>query len=138
MIDIVMSACVLALIPALLYHRNLRLYTPLPPVSTLAEGSGSAGGDRPAVSVLIPARNEAASIRAAVEAALNSRDVTLEVIVMDDHSEDDTAAIVRRMAAVDHRVRLVTAPPLPDGWCGKQHACASLAQQADSWTHFLI
>jgi hypothetical protein len=118
------------LIPALLYHRNLRLYTPLPPISTLAKGSGSAGGDRPAVSVLIPARNEAASIRAAVEAALSSHDVTLEVIVLDDHSEDDTAAIVRRLAAVDHRVQLVTAPPLPEGWCGKQHACASLAQQA--------
>ena len=124
MIAIVILASVLALIPAVLFHRNLRLYAPLPPVSPPPEG------EAPAVSVLIPARNEAASIRAAVEAALNSRDVALEVIVLDDHSEDETAAIVRQLAAEDHRVRLESAPPLPSGWCGKQHACATLAKRA--------
>ncbi len=124
MIAIVIVACVTALIPALLFHRNLRLYTPLPLVSTPIEG------ETPAISVLIPARNEATSIRAAVEAALSSRDVSLEVIVLDDHSEDETAAIVRELAAEDHRVRLEPAPPLPTGWCGKQHACATLAEHA--------
>ncbi len=123
MIVIVILACVLALIPALLFHRNLRAYAP-PPLSTIPEG------ETPAISVLIPARNEEACIRAAVEAALNSRDVTLEVIVLDDHSEDDTAAIVRQLEAEDDRLRLATAPPLPAGWCGKQHACATLAQHA--------
>lgn len=130
MMAIVISACILAFIPALLFHRNLRLYAPLPPASRLAQGPSPGNGDRPAISVLIPARNEAASIRAAVEAALNSRGVTLEVIVLDDHSEDATAAIVRRLAAADRRVRPEAAPPLPAGWCGKQHACATLAQQA--------
>ena len=48
------------------------------------------------VSVLIPARNEERSIQAAVEAALASVGVELEVVVLDDHSEDATAAIVRR------------------------------------------
>lgn len=124
MIVMVMLACVLALIPALLFHCNLRLYTRLPRVSTPPTG------EIPAISVLIPARNEAASIRAAVEAALHSRDVALEVIVLDDHSEDETAAIVRQMASEDPRVRLALAPPLPTGWCGKQHACATLAQHA--------
>jgi hypothetical protein len=126
MIAMVMVACGLALIPALLFHRNLRLYKPPPPVSTLSTSTG----ERPAISVLIPARNEAASIRAAVEAALNSRDVTLEVIVLDDHSVDATAAIVRQLATEDDRVRLEYAPSLPEGWCGKQHACATLARHA--------
>jgi hypothetical protein len=49
------------------------------------------------------------------------------VIVLDDHSADRTAAIVREAAARDPRVRLATAPPLPAGWNGKQHACAVLA-----------
>ena len=124
MIVMVMLACVLALIPALLFHCNLRLYTRLPRVSTPLTG------EIPAISVLIPARNEAASIRAAVNAALHSRDVALEVIVLDDHSEDETAAMVRQMASEDPRVRLALAPPLPTGWCGKQHACATLAQHA--------
>ncbi|ETW98203.1 MAG: hypothetical protein ETSY1_19755 [Candidatus Entotheonella factor] len=124
MLVIVIVACVLALIPAVLFHRNLRLYAPLPHVSMPPEG------ERPAISVLIPARNEAASIRAAVEAALNSHDVALEVIVLDDHSEDETAAIVRQLAATAPRVRLESAPPLQAGWCGKQHACATLAEHA--------
>src|SRR5262249_4486539 len=47
-----------------------------------------------------------------------------------DHSEDRTAAIVEALAETDDRVRLVSAPELPAGWCGKQHACWILARQA--------
>lgn len=84
----------------------------------------------PRVSVLIPARNEERSIRGAVESVLANRGVDLEVVVMDDQSEDRTAAIVRELADRDARVRLEPAPPLPPGWCGKQHACHALAQAA--------
>jgi glycosyltransferase involved in cell wall biosynthesis len=63
-------------------------------------------------------------------AALASRGVDLEVVVLDDQSEDRTAFIVREVADRDPRVRLETAPPLPAGWCGKQHACAVLARHA--------
>jgi hypothetical protein len=87
-------------------------------------------GPIPLVSVLIPARNEEGSIAGAVEAALASRGVDLEVVVLDDSSEDRTAEIVREIAGRDPRVRLETAPPLPPGWCGKQHACAALARHA--------
>jgi hypothetical protein len=80
--------------------------------------------------VLIPARNEERSIRAAVEAALAGRGVELEVVVLDDHSEDATARIVAELAARDPRVRLLQGPPLPPGWCGKQHACVVLARAA--------
>src|SRR5262249_61852699 len=79
------------------------------------------------ISVLIPARNEERGIVAAVESALASEGVSLEVIVLDDHSEDRTAALVEGLARRDSRVRLVPAPPLPEGWCGKQHACHVLA-----------
>lgn len=82
------------------------------------------------VSVLIPARNEEQSIGACVEAALASKGVDFEVIVLDDHSDDATAAIVKRLEKTDSRVRLVSAPPLPPGWCGKQFACSVLAQLA--------
>jgi hypothetical protein len=114
-------ACLLALIPALVFRKNLRLYAPPPSYESRAEAT------RPAMSLLIPARDEERSIRAAVEAALASEGVRLEVLVLDDHSEDATAAIVTEIAARDPRVRVVPAPPLPPGWCGKQHACAVLA-----------
>src|SRR6202161_340052 len=45
----------------------------------------------PPVSVLIPARNEEASIEAAVRSVLSSRGVNLELIVLDDGSTDSTA-----------------------------------------------
>ncbi|HRI14671.1 MAG TPA: glycosyltransferase family 2 protein, partial [Verrucomicrobiota bacterium] len=83
-----------------------------------------------AVSVLIPARNEEQNIRATLEAVLRSRDCEFEVVVLDDHSTDRTAAIVREFLHRDSRVRLETAPPLPAGWCGKQHACHVLARLA--------
>lgn len=83
-----------------------------------------------AVSILIPARNEEATVAAAVEAALASRGVEVEVVVLDDHSTDRTAQIVRAIAARDPRVRLESAPALPSGWSGKQHACQALADLA--------
>jgi glycosyltransferase involved in cell wall biosynthesis len=70
------------------------------------------------------------NIEKAVRAALKTELATVEVIVLDDHSTDQTAVIVQKIAEEDARVRLVAAPELPPGWCGKQHACACLADQA--------
>lgn len=81
----------------------------------------------PALAILIPARDEEAGIGACVDAALASTGAEIEVIVLDDHSTDRTADIVRLRAAQDPRLRLEGAPPLPSGWNGKQHACHVLA-----------
>ena len=82
------------------------------------------------MSVLIPARNEEGSIGAAVASVLAGEGVDLEVIVLDDHSEDRTGEIVRSISERDSRVRIEPAPALPSGWCGKQHACHVLANLA--------
>ena len=115
---------VLALPPCLLFFRNLRAYLPPgEPPATLGPIS---------ISVLIPARNEEAGIEEAVRSALQSgcAGTELEVVVLDDHSSDRTAERVRALSLLDARVRLELAPPLPAGWCGKQHACWVLAQRA--------
>jgi hypothetical protein len=105
-----------------LFFRNVWIYrTP-----------GVVDGRLPRISVLIPARNEEQNIRQAVESATASTGVELEVVVLDDHSSDRTAAEVRSIAARDGRVRLHSAPPLPAGWCGKQHACHVLSKLATS------
>ncbi|AWB09026.1 glycosyl transferase (plasmid) [Azospirillum humicireducens] len=111
---------ILALLPLLLGGVNLLLYRR----PKAAPPSGAA------VSILIPARNEESGIAAAVDAALLSKGVEVEVVVLDDHSTDRTAEIVRAIAARDPRVRLEGAPPLPPGWSGKQHACQTLATLA--------
>jgi hypothetical protein len=111
------ASCVLAVIPAALFLRNLPLYAPLPRATRRAN-----------CSVLIPARNEEANIAAALRSILESENVDLEVIVLDDGSTDRTAEVVRSFA--DPRVRLETAQPLPAGWCGKNFACHQLAALA--------
>ncbi len=119
------SLCLLcALIPCALFLRNLGLYR--------APAAPRADQKLPRVSVLIPARNEEANIPAALASVLANRGVDFEVEVLDDHSTDRTAELVREFAVRDSRVRLETAPPLPQGWCGKQHSCAALAGRASA------
>lgn len=85
---------------------------------------------RCAVSVVIPARNEARDLGATIESLLDQQDVDLEVLIVDDHSVDATAEIARRYAATDARVRVQPAPALRAGWCGKPHAQAHGAAHA--------
>jgi cellulose synthase/poly-beta-1,6-N-acetylglucosamine synthase-like glycosyltransferase len=91
------------------------------------------GESGPEVTVLLPARNEEENVEACVRSLL-AQTVDLRVMVIDDSSEDRTAEIVRRLAAEDSRVELVTAPPLPPGWKGKVHALATgLARVETPW-----
>lgn len=77
----------------------------------------------PLVSVVIPARDEAATIERCARSALASAWPRLEVLVVDDHSADGTGAIARRIAAEDPRLRVVEPGDLPAGWFGKPWAC---------------
>jgi glycosyltransferase involved in cell wall biosynthesis len=120
MVWVAAASCLLAIVPAILFVRNLSLYAPLP----------KSNRNRAKCAVLIPARNEADNIPLALRSVLQSDDVDLEVIVLDDNSTDRTAEIVRDIADKDPRVRLETAGFLPAGWCGKNFACYQLAQLA--------
>lgn len=112
------DACLLcAALPLVLLLVNLPLYrTPRLPAR---------GAAPPPISVLIPARDEEANIAGAIEAVLASRGARFEIVVLDDHSTDRTPEI---LAAIDDpQLRVATAPSLPAGWSGKQHACNTLA-----------
>ena len=82
------------------------------------------------VSVVIPARDEARNIARCLHSVLATTWPALEVLVVDDHSGDGTGDIARAIAARDPRVRVLDNPPLPDGWMGKQWACATGAAAA--------
>lgn len=73
------------------------------------------------VSVVVPARNEAASIERCVRSLLSQTHPIQRVVVVDDGSSDGTGDLVRAIG--DERVTVVEAPPLPEGWVGKPHAC---------------
>ena len=84
----------------------------------------------PLISVLVPARNEAANIATCLDSLRRQVYPNFEILVLDDNSSDDTAAIVERIAAADPRVRLLRGKPLPQGWAGKTFACHQLATEA--------
>jgi hypothetical protein len=82
------------------------------------------GRRRPRVSLLVPARNEAATLPTTLPTVLAQG--ADEVLVLDDGSTDATPAI---LAAADG-LRVLSGAPLPTGWSGKNWACHQLAQAA--------
>lgn len=81
----------------------------------------------PLISVLVPARNEAANIETCLRSILGTAYESIEVIVVDDRSSDGTAAIVEHIARSPEaggRLRLVRGAELPAGWFGKPWALA--------------
>ena len=93
--------------------------------------------DLPALSIIVPARNEEYQIERCVRSLLSQDYPDFEVIVVDDHSTDDTAKIVERIAAGDSRLTLVRGGELPRGWVGKPWAISQgLAHARGSWLLF--
>lgn len=93
---------------------------------------------RPAVSVIVPARNEEASLAACLESLVSQGGVGVEIIVVDDHSTDRTRDIALSFAAApESGLRLIEAGPLPAGWTGKNNALVSgVRQSAGGWLLF--
>ena len=84
--------------------------------------------DLPSVSVCIPARNEMHALEQCLEKVLASTYEKLEILVLDDSSTDNTPHIIRSFAHAG--VRFIAGTPLPVGWLGKNHALATLADEA--------
>lgn len=106
----------------------------VPPVAALR--------DAPSLSVIVPARNEEATIERCVRSLL-AQTIDVEVIVVDDRSEDATPRILAALAAEAPRLRVIRGAELPDGWVGKPWALAQgvraargawlLFTDADTW-----
>lgn len=95
-----------------------------------ADLAASTGGAPVQVSVILPARNEAEHIAECVRSIRASDWPRLQIIVVDDSSTDGTGALARSAANSDARVQVIDAPPLADGWFGKQWACRAGAEVA--------
>ena len=85
----------------------------------------------PEVSIIVPARNEEASLADCLRSLVAQSEVpqtsvSFEIIVVDDGSTDRTREIAESFAGV----RLISAPPLPPGWTGKNNAVAAGAAVA--------
>lgn len=84
----------------------------------------------PLVSVLIPMRNEAQGIAQTVQSLLAQDYPNLEILLLDDNSSDNCAALAKTAANNDLRLRVFSGLSLPPGWLGKTWACHQLSKQA--------
>jgi len=105
--------------------------------------------NNPLVSVIVPARNEEACLGLCLESLVAQTGIDFEIIVVDDVSTDRTAEIARsfstdpvgaalqaRPSNLDfgagvtarHQLTVLSAPPLPDNWTGKNNAMSTGAK----------
>ncbi len=84
----------------------------------------------PLISVLIPARDEEASIGACLRSVCSQSYTNIEILVLDDHSKDSTWDIISSYARRDSRIKTIKGDPLPLGWNGKNFALKQLSEQA--------
>jgi len=91
----------------------------------------------PALSVIVPARNEALNVERCIRSLLGQRLRDFEVIAVDDRSTDATPSILEGLAREDSRLRVVAGAPLPEGWVGKPWALHQGAERArGAWLLF--
>ncbi len=82
------------------------------------------------VSILIPARNEEKNIGNLLDRLYEQDYQNLEIIVLDDNSDDRTSSITREKMKRDSRIQLIHNDHLPEGWTGKNNACSLLSENA--------
>lgn len=113
--------------------------TDQPPEFTLGPDATPDPVPDDALSIVIPARNEAANIERCVTAAFAvDWPGRLEVVVVDDRSTDGTTEILERLAADEPRLKVVPGADPPAGWLGKPHALHVAQQHATGdWLMFL-
>lgn len=111
---------------------GIREPRPLPPPPDGGHGTRAERDETaPAVSIIVPARNEAHNIEACVASLTRLRGVDFEIIVVDDRSTDGTAELVRAMAPGNAReLRVLAGWEVPDGWFGKPWVCRQGADVA--------
>src|SRR5438034_10982471 len=105
--------------------------------------------NNPLVSVIVPARNEEACLGLCLESLVAQTGIDFEIIVVDDASTDRTAEIARSFSTdpvgaalqalpsnldfgagvtARHQLTVLSAPPLPDNWTGKNNAMSTGAK----------
>lgn len=73
------------------------------------------------VSAVIAARDEGKTLLACLQSVLEQDGVS-QVVLVDDHSSDNTLDLAQDLARSNPRLLVLSAPPLPEGWIGKSHA----------------
>ncbi len=110
------------------FFGSRRISTLIPEASKAAVSS---------LSVIVPARNEAAALPRALNSLLASTYPDCEIIAVDDRSTDDTGRLLDTFARQNSRLSVIHMATLPAGWLGKTHALyAGYRQARGDWLLF--
>ena len=102
-------------------HRQIgRTRRDLPPIHAGLYRDGVS--DLPAVSLIVAAKDEQDNIQACVESLLRQDYPNLQIIAVNDRSEDRTGEILDQLARDDSRLRVLHVRHLRPGWFGKNNA----------------
>jgi glycosyltransferase involved in cell wall biosynthesis len=99
-------------------------------LQSLAAIDGTPEGHFPLVSVLVPVRNEAIALPATVDGLFAQNYPRLEIIVIDDRSEDETVVVLQNLRQHWPELQVHRIDNLPEGWLGKSHALQRGAELA--------
>lgn len=88
-------------------------------------------GHNQSVSVLIPVRNETLNIEQCLQCATGQNYPNIEIIVLDDMSEDDTYSKAVEYSKKDNRIKVIKGTSAPSGWKGKSWACMQLSSHSE-------
>ncbi|MFD1416313.1 glycosyltransferase family 2 protein [Oceanobacillus jeddahense] len=97
--------------------------------------------DGPLISVIIPAYNAGDGIRVAIESILEQTWQNIELIIVDDHSPDNTLEIVQEYAAKDSRIKVLQTPQNSGPYIARNIALEAAAGEfvtvndSDDWSH---
>ena len=94
----------------------------------LKETRSDSASEQPRVSILIPARNEAANLERLLPSLLRQDYPDFEVIVLDDASDDGTWGVLANVD--DPRLTKLRGSGPPPGWVGKVHALYQATRHA--------
>ncbi|MGQ9631694.1 MAG: glycosyltransferase [bacterium] len=126
--QIFVTACIVIVLANALI--NLRALRKPPREGEIADPS-------PLISILVPVRNEERNIERCLNSLVVQDYPNIEILVLDDNSEDATSRIVEGFCERFPFVKLFRGDPLPPGWTGKNFACHQLAERArGSWLLF--
>ncbi|MEQ9409728.1 MAG: glycosyltransferase [Fuerstiella sp.] len=84
------------------------------------------------ITVIVPARNESRDIGTCLESLLAQDYPKLQIVAVNDHSDDDTGSVMDQLAARDDRLTVIHHPVLKPGWLGKHNAMQAAYERTDA------
>lgn len=122
------------LVAAVWVSRHLLIWREGRTSFTLSPQAPGPPADCPRITVLVAGKDEGENIEGCLRTMLAQDYPNFEFIAVNDRSDDETGAIMERVAGEDDRLRVIHIAELPAGWLGKNNAMhTGIAAASSEW-----